>query len=686
MKFTPFNNKPATPPAAESPAAETPAPAKAPVKRVPWTAVAARPHNGAKRNQGEAYLAARAAKEGNSSGNSSAARSLHREVSQASLATKDFTSNISLSTFPTVPQVGVETSTINDKLRNLQRKMSFTRDESSSGKIDLGLTSAENERLTGLPIQQSRSMADLPTMNRVASDRSLRSLKVGNTSGNSLGEKVGFTFKTTTGFVHPNQKTPSRFTTPLNQSEDNSQHTSMAWEDEEEDHEAAVERLNSVTGSDGGWQSGWSMNGSNPSFSLEPGMRRPSEATSLARRPSVAPVPEDFAPTENAYTSSSDGIEEEQEGEYQDGSSSSHDSFGRAASTESPVETQDGEISPVSATSSVSSESHEARPAPLRINTRLSLAESALFSNPPTFGSNQPTSPIRNSQTNFSYPTSPIYASSDRAASVISRDLEPEDPLERSASIAAARKAFEEKEAAKEIKHQRNQAATEERRRRRSEAAQSMHARIWRRESTSRRPSIAMVDSFEDEEADGFPSAPVPLSRKTSDAIVHTRKPSDSRKASDARDHSRKPSDPAAHNRKPSDSRRSSDAQRSGSGNSVFSNVDFSGSKDVEAERESAFFPPYESEEKSSYTYNARKSSHAMPAQSQEPAGLWPPPSTGAVYNIAGKLYDEYGMSVSQFGEEEATPRSQSSEKVKGKPKDKLIKFSAWSKTRLLRA
>lgn len=677
MKFSPFNNKSATPPAADPPAPETPPPA--PVKRVPWTAVAARPHNSAKRNQGEAYLAARAAKEA-SSGNSSAARSLHREVSQASLAQKDFTSNISLSTFPTVPQAGVEASTINDKLRNLQRKMSFTKDDASSSKIDLGLTSAENERLTGLPIQQSRSMADLSTLNRAPSDRSLRSLKVSNTSGNSLGEKVGFTFKTTTGFVHPNQKTPSRFATPLNQSEDNSQHTSMAWEDEE-DHEAAVERLNSVTGSDGGWQSGWSMNGSNTSFSQEPGMRRPSEATSLARRPSVAPVLEDYAPTENAYTSSSEGIAEEQEREYQDGSSSSHGSFGRAESSDSPVEVHDGEISPASATSFASSESRESRPAPLRINTRRSLAESALFSNPPTFGNNQPTTPTRGSQTNFSYPTSPIYASSDRAASVVSRDLEPEDPLERAASIATARKAFEEKEAAKEIKYQRNQAASEERRRRRSEAAQSMHARIWRRESTSRRPSIAMVDSFEDEEVDGFPSAHVQLSRKTSDAVVHTRKPSDSRKASDARDHSRKPSESR---------RKSSDTQghsRSGSGSSMFSNVDYSGSKSAEAERESAFFPPYEIEEKSSYTYNARKSSHAIPMLSQEePAGLWPPPSTGAVYNIAGKLYDEYGMSVSHFGEEDATPRSQSASKAKGKPKDKFIKFSAWSKTRLLRA
>jgi len=668
MKFsTPFNNKPATPPVADSPPIEAQAPPPAPPKRVPWTAVAARPHNGAKGNQGEAYLAARRIKEGHSTRESSTPpKSVQREVSTASLGQKDFTSNISLSTFPTVPQIGVEASTINDKLRNLQRKMSFTRDDTSSGKIDLGLTSAENQRLTGLPLQQSRSMADIPTLNRAASDRSLRSLKVSNTSGNSLGEKVGFTFKTTTGFVHPNQKTPSRFTTPLTQSETNSQHTSGAWEDEEEDeedHEVAVERLNSVTGSDGGWQSGWSMNGSNPSISQQSG-RRPSEATSLARRPSVAPVPEDFGPYENAYTSGSDDIEEEPE--YQNACSSSHESFRLPDNSESPAEAHDGQISPDSATSVQSDQADQSRPAPLRLNTRLSLAESALFSNPPT-PFNNPASPTRTSLTNFSYPTSPIYASSDRAQSVVSRDIEHEDDAERTASIAAARKAFQEKEAAKEIKHQKNQAATEERRRRRSEAAQSMHARIWRRESTSRRPSIAMVDSAADEEADVYPPVPVSLSRKASDAVIQ-RKASDSRKASDA--HSRKPS---------------------ASGNGIFNAVDFSQNKESEAERESAFFPPYESQDSraSAYTHNPRASSHAMPAPSlpqTEPAGLWPPPAQGATYNIAGKLYDEYGMSVSQFGEEEMTPRSESSEKAKAKPKDKLIKFSAWSKTRLLRA
>jgi len=662
MKFsTPFNNKTATSPAANSPPAEAPAPAPAPPKRVPWTAVAARPHNGAKRNQGEAFLAARAVKEGYHSRDSSresTPRSLTREVSGISLGQKDFTSNISLSTFPTVPQIGVEAVTINEKLRNLQRKMSFSKDDTSSSKLDLGLTSAENQRLTGLSLHQSRSMADIPTLNRAPSDRSLRSLKVSNTSGNSLGEKVGFTFKTTTGFVHPNQKTPSRFTTPLTQSESNSQHTSGAWEDEEEDHEAAVERLNSVNGSDGGWQSGWSMNGSNPSFSLEGG-RRPSEATSLARRPSVAPVPEDFGPYENAYASGSDDIEEEPE--TMNESSTSSESFCFIDNGE----TQDGEISPVSTTNSHSDEVERSRPAPLRINTRLSLAESALFSNPPTAFKNA-TSPTRTSVTNFSYPTSPTYASSDRAQSIISRTTDQEDDVERTASIAAARKAFEEREAAKEIKHQKNQAATEERRRRRSEAAQSMHARIWRRESTtSRRPSIAMVDSATEEETDILP---VSLSRKPSDLTIH-RKASESRKTSDA--HSRKPS---------------------ATGNGMFSPVDFSQNKENDEERESAYFPPYETQDSrtSAYTHTnkARASSHAMPAPMQlqaEPAGLWPPPAQGAVYNIAGKLYDEYGMSVSQFGEDEMTPRSEQ-EKTKGKPKDKLIKFSAWSKTRLLRA
>ncbi|KAG8631563.1 hypothetical protein KVT40_000703 [Elsinoe batatas] len=578
---------PPPPPVEEpTPAPEAEAePAPAPKKPI-WQASAARPAMQPKKNTGQGVLAATAAK----------ALAGHTRLQKQGSA-----SSLTLSNFPMPGQA----------------MASMLQQRSQDG-----LLTPDNEKqMNGLGIHQSRSMAQLTcwsSNSRAGSARSVGSSGSGNKVGNSLGDGVGFTFKGTTNFVHPNRQTPRTY----NSRSQNASQRSLTYE-HEEDH-VVVERMNSVT-SDGGWKSGWSVNnGSVPGPSVDPD-GQPLDEGSPTTAAAEHLAPEDEIP----HTI----IEE-------DDISHSRD------------------VSPSRIVTPTDSSSNSSARSGRGLRSRKSSLSIRLRSK---------------DNDDDSSPTSPVRSSFDRALNLLSnnRTVELEDPLTRRASIAAARRAFEEKEAAKDRKAAEREAKNEARRRK-----SDVHERpLWHR----RRPSNA-VDSAVDS------------SEEKSPTYQTARSHSISRSHSIARSNSINYSRPLS----PSDD-----------------DVDpLSRVPEQDSTPESANFPAYDEQSKPNHSLFTAAYQDDLPQESsgglfppmrstpteeveEDQGSLFPPPApiqSGAIYNIDGKMYDEYGMPIHQVvipgreGEDTDSIDSRGRRMSKTKQaKGKLNKFSAWGKTRLLR-
>ncbi|PNS14162.1 GTP:AMP phosphotransferase, mitochondrial [Sphaceloma murrayae] len=591
-------------PKAAEPAPAAPAPAEAaPAPKKPtWQASAARPNMQPKKNGGQGHAAAAAAK----------AMAGYTRLQKQSSA-----SSLTLSNFPMPGQA----------------MASMVQQRSQDG-----LLTPENERMMGLGIHQSRSMAQLTCFSsnsRAGSARSVGSNGSGGKSaaGNSLGDGVGFTFKGTTNFVHPNRQGP-RTHTPLSRSQ-NASRQSLTYEEEEDD--VVVERMNSVT-SDGGWKSGWSVNnGSVSGPSVGP------DGEPLTEEPNAER--DDLAPEDMTNT-----IIEEEHDDFDTGDRSP----GRAAS---PVRLVTPPNDSSSTSSSKSGLSLRSRKSSLSIRLRAK-------EDPDT--------------ANTSAPTSPVRSSFDRALGMLARSGEQADPATRRASIAAARRAFEEKEAAKDRKMA-EQEAKREYRRRTSEANERP---LWRR-----RPSNA-VDSAVDSNEEKSPTYQIARSNSMARTGSIARTGSVSR--SNSISFSRPLFSPAEDDddvdplsRVPEQDSTPESAEFPAYAETMQPNHSmFTAAYQEEAVEEAGLFPPM----------------RATPVdeQQQEGGGLFPPPpppiQSGAIYNINGKMFDEYGMPIHQValpgqrdgGEEFADARGRRLSKTK-QAKGKFNKFSAWGKTRLLR-
>ncbi|PSK34305.1 hypothetical protein B9Z65_8631 [Elsinoe australis] len=573
------------------PAAAAPAP-----KKPTWQASAARPNLQPKKNGGQGHAAAAAAK----------ALSGHSRLQKQGSA-----SSLTLSNFPMPGQA----------------MASMLQQRSADG-----LLTPDNEKqMMGLGIHQSRSMAQLTVFSNksgASSARSINSDKSGSESkkGNSLGNGVGFTFKNTTNFVHPNRQAP-RTHTPLSRSQNASQR-SLTYE--EEDDDVVVERMNSVT-SDGGWKSGWSVNGgsvSGPSTGPNGELLEEKEEISGG----------DLAPEDMPAT-----IIEEQD--------DLHDGERSPGRTASPARLPTPPNDSSSQNSSKSGRSLRSRKSSLSMRLR-----------------------AKDSEDNGSAPTSPVRSSFDRALNMLGRSVENEDPVTRRASIAAARRAFEEKEAAKDRMFAEKEAKREERRRK-SDA----HDRpLWRR-----RPSNA-VDSAVDSAEEKSPTYQVARSNSIArnGSIVRT--------GSLSRSNSINFSRPLF---SPAEEDDIDPLSRVPEQESTPESAEFPAYQETEQPNHSLFSAAYQEDAQDGGLFPPMR---ATPDQEQE-GGLFPPPAPiqqGAIYNINGKMYDEYGMPIHQVvlpghgedGDDSSFADSRGRRLSKTKQaKGKLSKFSAWSKTRMLR-
>lgn len=463
-------------------------------------------------------------------------------------------------------------------------------------------TSSDHNLSTTEGIRTSRSGAQFQcvagTHSRTGSGMSIRSVTSGgrslntNIGGGSLADSVGFTFKNTTNFVHPNKQVPRSF---------RSRASLNSYMDEPED--VAVERMNSVT-SDGGWASGWSVSGSNSMFASNPFGGSASRASS--RLEDVAPEDPFGPPVEEAPAPAPARIDDDDDVSPTRGAS--------------PV--------PTNEPTTKSGRSLRARASSLSIKRR---AKEDGDHSP------GPTTPLRGS-ISFSI--------------LSSRDTESEDPVTRAANIAAARRAFEEKEAAKD-RRAAEQEARKEIRRRRSDTRDRPH---W-----MRRPSEAVDSGVEIIEEEVDPADTVPWNKPSSRSIS----PADD----DSCDPLAKRPGQDAHAAAPEDAN-FPDYHQPGPDHSMFSSAYLDKAQDSAVfpppQRESALFPPMRYDE--------------GPSQA----------AIQAVYEIDGVLYDEYGEPVSgdpaQFIEPDDGTQERGRRLSKTKvAMGKLSKFSAWGKTRMLR-
>ncbi|KAF2153137.1 hypothetical protein K461DRAFT_293422 [Myriangium duriaei CBS 260.36] len=466
----------------------------------------------------------------------------------------------------------------------------------------------------------SRSVAQLTNFNEYGKVGSTApSLKSGGSGGKhdkligSLGEGVGFTFKATCNFVHPNRQLPRTAT----RSRQPSMASSVNFDNQDEAD--LVERMNSVT-SDGGWKSGWSVAGSqNGSFS------GPSPSAE-GRFDWDNNDDDDLAPEEAPAT-----IYEEQE----------EDDLSPSRSM-SPVRigTNDSNNSSRSARSLKSRKSS------------LSMRMRANRDDPDT--------------ANTSAPTSPIRTSFDRALSMLGKSYEPEDPMSRAANIAAARRAFEEKEAAKDKRWAEYEAKKEERRRR-SEARRPSNAVDSASESFEEKLMAAgfgtafsntqFINRFEEEEdndsCDPFSPGPEQQYTTAQDTLFPAYE------ENEESDEYYVPRNKSVHRDVP-----------------MYQEYDFSQFQE-QSQEETGLFPPLRT---------------AM--EQEEDKGLFPPPlqpvHQAQYYVIDGQTYDEYGELVEMpqeqaddmMGYSDASGRRLSKTK---QAKGQINKFSAWGKTRMLR-
>ncbi|GAB7366403.1 hypothetical protein MBLNU230_g8200t1 [Neophaeotheca triangularis] len=108
--------------------------------------------------------------------------------------------------FPDLPDPHSTSST--DKIKPYLRKISNPKEKEDQGQIDLSMSTAENERLAGLGIQDfgaSQSPLDISFIN--TSRRS-------HTRTTSVGSNTSNSFRPTQPFVHPMRQTPRPYTPP----------------------------------------------------------------------------------------------------------------------------------------------------------------------------------------------------------------------------------------------------------------------------------------------------------------------------------------------------------------------------------------------------------------------------------------------------------------------------------------
>lgn len=241
-------------------------------------------------------------------------------------------------------------------------------------------------------------------------------------------------------------------------------------------------------------------------------------------------------------------------------------------------------------------------------------------------------------QSDSSNPCTPVKSSFGNF-SLLGRDAEPEDPASRAANIAAARKAFEEKEAAKD-RRQAELDAKRELRRKKSDAR-------WRR-----KPSTAIDSTVDAIEEEGTYTISRSSSRKSAKRSISPDDEYDplSRVPEQSFSSVEETNFPAYHDQTaPDHSMFSSAYQDRESG--VFGNINKGG-----------FFPPI-----------------VVAASAQ-------------VYEIDGQMYNEYGERIDANGVVQPDPVDDGSEaEERGRRLSKtkvargqLRKLSAWGKTRML--
>ncbi|GAM84299.1 hypothetical protein ANO11243_022930 [Dothideomycetidae sp. 11243] len=572
--------RPKTPPPPPPPEPEPEAEPEQPKKPAgPYRADAARREFQPKKNTGDAAKAAAAAK---------ALAGKSRLQNQPSM------SSLHLGSFP-LPGQAVDPTAV--------RPGSILSEDGSECPTPLGA------------FTPSRSVAQLTNFNEFGRAGSLKapSIKSGGSGGKhdklvgSLGDSVGFTFKATCNFVHPNRQLPRQ-----SRSRQASVAQSVGYEDEDEAD--MVERMNSVT-SDGGWKSGWSVAGSNNGSISGPSGER-----------------FDIGPDEDLDQDDFEGpdtIYEEQE---------------------------DGDMSPSRPMSPVRMGTNDGTGNMTRPGRSLKSRKSSLSIR---LRSNRDDPDA----TNTSAATSPVRTSFDRAISMLGKSMEPEDPISRAANIAAARKAFEEKEAAKDRKWAEQEAKKEERRRR-SEA-------LERSPSWKRRPSNAVDSAAESIEEKSAANGFTALNNAT---FINQGRPF----AFDEDDESCDPFAPAP-----------ASEQYSTAQDALF--PEYQETQEVDHSMFSAAF-----QEPQQLQQQQEESTLFPPLRSpieEEKGGLFPPPQQSQYYLIDGVMYDEYGMPIEDVpppmmvqddmsGYADAQGRRLSKTK---QAKGKINKFSAWGKTRMLR-
>ena len=518
-------------------------------RKEPWRANASR-KDLPKRNLGEAAIAARAAK-----------------AYAATAKAQASTSSLQLPNFPVPGQV--------------------VRCGSVKSNADSAWTSTLSQTASTSVLQLSNfNEFGRPPSTKAPSIRTTASAKVVS----SLGEGVGFTFKATCNFVHPNRQLPrSNNRLSMRSSVRSSARSVNLYQEETET--AMAQRMNSVT-SDGGWKSHWSVSGSS---------RLSLDAGSGAERP--VSIHSDVAPDEIlARDDKSDAIPEEQEDPVCGSLRSSRSS----------------QLSPTT----------RSRKSSLSIRLRHEDSD--------------PTTP-------------PSRSSLDRALGLLIKEAEPEDANDRASKIQAARKAFNEKEAAKDRKWAEQEAKKEEKRRR-SETPSNRTA-TW-----VHRPSNA-ADALERS------SSWVRRSSSVLDTPACT--------SSQARGPSNPVDSPVE---SLAESPHSLKLSLSTSHRSKFLEDDAPGGPlDRTASAEDAAFPAY-----------CEVSEGRRPVFApvfEEPAVIQPSKVHGQFYQVDSTWYDEYGAEVPL--EKQKTLQSEQSRRslsVTKQAKGRMSKLTAWGKTRMLRA
>jgi len=643
----------------------------------PWQANVARPGYYPRKNQSELAIAAHAAREMTPGVSSTPSRVQAATFSSNPAQERSETAAQSQTQgqTPTTPQTPTMQNTARTPRsqrsgkQNVASTMSLSNFpvpgqsiESKSHRNASGEWNVENG--PGLGIQPSRSLANLPGYSdrhdQPRSKSPSRSIASTNSiaksqSCNSLGDTIGFTFKTTTNFVHPNRQFPRAMTPMSRELSASRRRSGRSSASFDEDPTEMAERMNSIT-SDGGWKSGWSVSGllATPSAELE-------EDPLTAVMRDISQVSGEVAPDDDHEPTI---VEQDEDNNDITPSMDWPQPLRLGATAES--------LSPVKIiATTITQESPIISTSPSRNLISSTPTDSAFASH---FGkalksrASSISLRLRNrddaDSNSESAPSSPLKGQFrlERALSVISRKDkdELEDPITRRASITAARRAFEEKEAAKDRKFAEQEAKKVVGRR-----ESSAHERVWRRKLSNAVDSA--IDSSGDKPNGGLSlgmsfvmnngnvSQPItPANEYHVDPFVTTQTRETVQDTTDFPTY-KESLHPNA--------------------NDLLFNPKYR----EEAFTQSTLFPPIR-------TPTEEASGMLFPA---------PPAAGPTVYNIDGKLFDEYGMPINthalddhlQHDKADVNLDDNNSRQlsVAKQAKGKLHKFSAWSKTRLLR-